>query len=48
MAKGYVFGHLKALNLEALKIQCAAKIPPMIEPARTENTTAPFIIVEGV
>ena len=48
MAKGDVFGHLTVLNLEALKIQCGAKIPPMIEPARTENTTAPFIIVEGV
>ena len=48
MAKGYVFEHLKVLNLEALKIQCAAKIPPMIKPARTENTTAPFMIVEGV
>ena len=48
MAKGYVFGHLKALNLEALKTQCAAKIPPMIKPAGTENTTGPFMIVEGV
>ena len=48
MAKGYVFGHLKVLNLEALKIQCGAKIPPMIKSARTENTTAPFMIVEGV
>ena len=48
MVKGYVFGHLKVLNLEALKIQCVAKIPSMIEPARTKNTTAPFMSVEGV
>ncbi len=48
MAKGYVFGHLKALNLEAFKIQCVAKILPMTGPARTENTTAPFMIMEGV
>ena len=48
MAKGYVFGHLKVLNLEALKIQCAAKIPPMIEPARKENPTGSFMSVEGV
>ena len=48
MAKGYGFGHLKVLTLEVLKIQCAAKIPPLIEAARTENTTAPFMIVEGV
>jgi len=96
MSKGYVNGHLKALNPEAFKTQYAAKIPPMIEahggkflvrggnvvysegekadidvvaefsdvaaaeaflssdaykaiePARKENTTGPFMIVEGV